>query len=121
MSPLTKEELKSYQDTKACHICGKIIFKKKILIKMLIKIIEKVRHNCNFTGKYSGAAHRICYLQFNVPNEIAIGFHNGSNYDHHLIIKEFQDYKKCLENVYLQKKKIHSDSLKEDQKGIVKR
>ena len=109
MSPLTKEELKSYQDTKACHICGKIIFKKKILIKMLIKIIEKVRHNCNFTGKYRGAAHRICYLQFNVPNEIAIGFHNGSNYDYHFIIKE---------NVYLQKKKIDADSLKE---GIVKR
>ena len=26
--PLTKEELKSYQDTKACHIYGKRIFKK---------------------------------------------------------------------------------------------
>ena len=81
----------------------------------MIKVIEKVRDNCNFKCKYRGAAHRICYLQFNVPNEIAIGFHNGSNYDYHFIIK---DYKKCLENVYLQKKKTDADSLKE---GIVKR
>ena len=28
MLPLTKEELKPYQDTKACHICGKLILKK---------------------------------------------------------------------------------------------
>ena len=75
----------------------------------MIKVIEKVRDNCNFKCKYRGAAHHICYLQFNVPNEIAIGFHNGSNYDYHFIIKE---------NVYLQKKKIDADSLKE---GIVKR
>ena len=28
MLPLTKEELRSYQDAKACHICGKRILKK---------------------------------------------------------------------------------------------
>ena len=28
MSPLTKEELKSYQDAKVCYICGKRFLKK---------------------------------------------------------------------------------------------
>ena len=27
MLPLTKEELKSYQDTKVCYICGKRVLK----------------------------------------------------------------------------------------------
>ena len=33
-------------------------------------------------------AHSICNLKFNVPNEILVVFHNGSNYDYHFIIKE---------------------------------
>ena len=27
-------------------------------------------------------------LKFNVPNEIPVVFHNGSNYDYHFIVKE---------------------------------
>ena len=41
-----------------------------------------------FTGKYGGAAHSICTLRFNVPNEIPIVLHNGSNYDYHFIIRQ---------------------------------
>ena len=46
MLPLTKEELKSHQDGKACHICGKIILQK------LSKTINywKVRDHCQYTG-----------------------------------------------------------------------
>ena len=29
-------------------------------------------------------------LRFNMPNEIPIVFHNGSNYDYHFVIKEFE-------------------------------
>ena len=29
-----------------------------------------------------------CDLKFNVPNEIPLVFHTGSNYDYHFIIKE---------------------------------
>ena len=35
-----------------------------------------------------GAALSICNLKFNVPNEILVVFHNGSNYDYYFIIKE---------------------------------
>ena len=84
MLPLTKEELKSHQDAKLYYICGKRILKK------LSKSINywKVRDHYYYTGKYRGAAHSICNLKFNVPNEFRVVFHNGSNYDYHFIIKE---------------------------------
>ena len=69
MLPLTKEELKSYQEAKVCYISGKEYWKS--LIK--IKIIEN-SERCNYAGKYRGVAHSICNLKFNVPNEITVFF-----------------------------------------------
>ena len=40
------------------------------------------RDHWYLTGKHRGEAHSICNLRFNVPNEIAAVFHNGSNYDY---------------------------------------
>ena len=61
---------------------------------------RKVRDNWNYTGKYRGAAHSICILKFDVPNEIPVVFHNGSNYDCYFIIKELatesKGHFKCL-------------------------
>ena len=56
---LTKEELRSHQDAKVCHICGK---------KNLKKIYRKVRDHCRYTKKYIGAAQNICNLKFHVLN-----------------------------------------------------
>ena len=54
----------------------------------------KFRDYCHYTGKYRGAEHSICNLRFNVPNEIPVVFHNGSNYDSHFTIKELaNEYK----------------------------
>ena len=75
MLPLTKEELKSYQEVKVCYICGKIIFKK--LSKGLN--YQKLRDHCHYTGKYRGAVHIICNLKFNLPNGIFVAFLSGSN------------------------------------------
>ena len=83
-------------DAKVCYICGKRISKK------LPNILNhwKVRDYCHYTGKYRGAVHSICNLKFNVPNEIPVVFHNGSNYDYHFIIKElaneFEGQFECL-------------------------
>ena len=73
--PLTKEELKSYQEVKVCYICGKIIFKK--LSKGLN--YQKLRDHCHYTGKYRGAVHIICNLKFNLPNGVFVAFLSGSN------------------------------------------
>ena len=35
--------------------------------------------------------HGICNLRYNVPKEIPIVFHNGSNYGYHFIIKELAE------------------------------
>ena len=82
MLPLTNEELKSHQNV--FYICEKGILKK------LSKSINyrKVIDYCHYTGKYRSAAHSICNSKFNVPNEIPLVFHNGSNYGYHFIIKE---------------------------------
>ena len=83
MLPLTKEELKSHQDAKVCQTYGKRILQK------LGKYTnyQKLRDYCHYTGKYGDAAHSICNLKFNMPNEIPVTFNNGSNYDYHFIIK----------------------------------
>ena len=70
---LTNKELKSHQDAKVCYICGRRI------LKMFAKDknYRKVRDHCHYTAKYKGAAHSICNLKFNVPNQIPVVFHNG--------------------------------------------
>ena len=96
---LTKEELKPHQDAEVCYICRKRTLKKFFKNKNY----RKVRDYCHYTGKYRGAAHSICNLKVNVPNEIPVVFHNGhngSNYDYHFIIKElaneFEGQFQCL-------------------------
>ena len=119
MLPLTKEELKSHQDAKVCYICRKRILKK------LSKSINyrKVREHCHYTGKFRRAAHGICNLKFNVPNEIPVAFHNGSNYDYHFIIKElaheFEGKFECL-GKNTEKYKTFSVSIEKEVKEIDK-
>ena len=60
----------------------------------------KVRDHCHYTGKYRGAAHKICNFMYNTPREVPVVFHNGSSYDYHFIIKgiaeEFEGDFECL-------------------------
>ena len=84
---------------------------------------EKVRDNCHYAGKYRDAAHSICNLKFNVPHEIPVVFHNGSNCDYRFIIKElandFEGKFECLgENT--EKYKIFSIPLEKEVTEIVK-
>ena len=74
MVPLTKK-LKTHQDVKLFHICGKRISRR------LSKSINywKVRDHCHYAGKYGGATHIICNLKFNVPSKIPVAYKNGSN------------------------------------------
>lgn len=59
-----------------CHICDFPLWN------------NKVRDHCHITGRYRGAAHKHCNLQYKVPIFVPIFFHNLSGYDCHLFIKK---------------------------------
>ena len=90
MDPLTEEEKESYKN----HICEKKFCTDNN------KEMRKVRDHCHYTGKYRGAAHRKCNLNYKIVKEMPVLFHNGSVYDYHFIIKylvrEFKDNFECL-------------------------
>ena len=66
-----------FEKAEICWICqGKFDEKQK-----------KVRDHCHFTGKFRGAAHNICNLQFKKPKFTPVIFHNLSGYDVHLFVK----------------------------------
>ena len=50
--------------------------------------LDRVRYHCHLTGKYRGAAHNKCNLQYRRPKFIPVVFHNLSGYDSHLFIKK---------------------------------
>ena len=85
MIPLTKEEKKSYKKQEACHICEEKFCMDKDDENYKNK--RKVKDHCHYTGKFRGAAHSICNLNYKVPKNIPIIIHNAS-YDTHFIINQ---------------------------------
>ena len=83
---LTNEEKESYEKQKICYICEKEFCTDKNNEE--IKEKKKVRDHCHYTGKYRGAGHSNCNLNYRIPREIPVVFHNGSTYDYHVIIKQ---------------------------------
>ena len=77
MDPLTEQEVIDFNNAKECFICNKEFTDKD----------KKCRDHDHYTGKYRGPAHNSCNLMYKVLKCIPIVFHNGSNYDFHLIIK----------------------------------
>ena len=67
-----------------CYISGKRLLKKFVNDQTYPKVTD----HCHSTFKYRGAAHSVCNLRFNVPNDIRIVFHNEENCDYFFIIKD---------------------------------
>ena len=63
MIPLTDEEIKSYEKQKVCHICKKEFSSDKN-DKNTFKLYHKIRDHCHYTGKFGGAAHKICNSRY---------------------------------------------------------
>lgn len=76
MLPLTETELKSFSESRFCYLCDKLLFE------------DKVRDHCHLTGRYRGAAHSYCNIQFKLPKFLPVFFHNLSGYDCHLFVRE---------------------------------
>ena len=90
MIPITKEENKFYKKQEASHICKEKFCMDKDDENHKNK--GKVKDHCHYTGKFIGAAHSKCNLNYKVPKEIPIIIHNAS-YDTHFIINQLAE--KC--------------------------
>jgi len=85
---ITPEEQQSFYNAHICHICDEAV-----------SCDDKVRDHCHLTGKYRGAAHSKCNLEYQVPTFVPIFLHNFSGYDSHFIIQElacFEGDTKCV-------------------------
>ena len=83
MIQLTKEENKLYREQEKCNI-----YEEKFCVDKGDKNYKnkrKVKDHCHYTGKFRGAAHSKCNLNYKVPKEIPIIIHNAT-YDTHFII-----------------------------------
>ena len=103
----TKDDAKKYAVTTTCHICEKefkgkptdhchVTERKKrncIICNEDLDDGTKVRDHCHLTGKFRGAAHNGCNLNYQVPKFIPVVFHNLSGYDSHLFIKKLRSKK----------------------------
>ena len=85
MDSLTEEEKESFKNQELCHICNKEFCTDNNNDEY--NKMRKVREHCHYAGKYRGAAHSKCNLNYKIVKEIPVLFHNGSVYDYHFIIK----------------------------------
>jgi hypothetical protein len=77
---LTDDDLKNFNKSINCHICEQPLNG------------DKVKDHCHITGKYRGASHNNCNINFNYKHyKIPVIIHNLKNYDAHFIIS-------CLNN-----------------------
>jgi len=72
---MTEENRKDYENATDCFICNQKLKE------------DKVRDHDHLTGKYRGAAHSVCNLNYRIPKHIPVIFHNLAGYDAHLFIK----------------------------------
>ena len=89
---ITKEEEEQFDKASDCWICGEEL-----------KNDKKVRDHCHYTGRYRGAAHNKCNLNYSKPKDVPVFFHNLSGYDSHLFIRSLaspnpKEYIECIPN-----------------------
>ena len=72
---MKKHDKLVYDNSTLCHICNEELGE------------DRVRDHCHLSGKFRGAAHEICNLEYEVPKFFQVVFHNLSSYDSHLVIK----------------------------------
>ena len=75
---MTKEDWKSFKNAKCCYICNGEF-----------KDNEKtVRDHDHRTGKFRGACHNKCTINYYTNRYLPVVFHNLRGYDSHLILRQ---------------------------------
>ena len=85
---MTEKEEDLFQKINNCWICKKLIDNDE----------DKVRDHCYVTGKFRGASHKNCNLNFKLTKQIPLIFHNLRGYDSHLVFNKLDVKIKVLPN-----------------------
>lgn len=101
MLPLENLQKLIHHMEDTCHICSKEI-----------KTGSKVYDHDHLTGLYRGPAHSVCNINYQLPNFIPIFFHNLSNYDCHMFVKDMALKEEDVEVIAQSKEKYISFSKK---------
>ena len=72
---ISNEEDDDFRNATVCHICGFELGD------------DRVRDHCHLTGKFRGAAHNECNLNYSFTGRIPVILHNLRGYDSHLIMQ----------------------------------
>ena len=107
----TDEDKTNFDLAQTCHICGGSL------------VEDRVRDHCHLSGRFRGAAHNGCNLNYKTPKFYPIIMHNLSGYDSHLFIKKLRGGKiNCIpsnEEKYISfSKEIEVDKFTKDGKEI---
>lgn len=84
MMELTAEECENFKNADRCHMCK----------KRFLSTEARVRDHCHRTIHFWGATHSSCNLNYRSSRLIPVIFHNLSDYDAHVIIRNMTN---CLE------------------------
>ena len=85
---LSKEDALDFKNAEKCSICGDCFTGTDV----------KCRDHDHRTGKYRGATHQKCNINYFCNRFLPIVFHNLKGYDSHFIIKEAYDISERLGN-----------------------
>ena len=79
---MSEEKKHLFQQSNSCWICKKLIDNDR----------EKVRDHCHVTGKFRGAAHWNCNINFQLTKKVPVIFHNLRGCDSHLIFNKLDKF-----------------------------
>jgi len=74
---MTPTDERTFNESTCCHICK----------KPFTTTSEKVRDHSHLTGRFRGAAHNSCNLNYQYPDFIPVYFHNLRGFDSHLLMQ----------------------------------
>ena len=86
---MTSKDYEDFRRATKCHICA-CGFQQND---------EKVRDHDHRTGKYRGAAHSKCNINYFSNRYVPVVFHNLRGYDGHFVVKEMYNLGRKCDNI----------------------
>ena len=83
---MSEEEEHLFQQSNSCSCLS------YLLLLLIDNDEEKVRDHCHITGKFRGAGHWDCNINFQLTKKVPVTFHNLRGYDSHLIFNELDKF-----------------------------